>query len=207
MEFKIETLPQDFNKSIKTMEKRVSNIIAKNQDEMAWILDYPSIYTCGAGENKSDLLENSKFPIFKTNRGGKYTYHGPGQRIIYLMIDLNQRNKDIKEFMKLIENIILKILKRFGVKGVLGNDHHGIFIKKDDGNLYKIASIGLKFKKWVSYHGFSFNLNPNLDHYSGINPCGLDSKNVTSLSDIGIEFDNEIFDEIIIEEINNIFSI
>ena len=101
--------------------------------------------------------------------------------------------------------IILKILKRFGVNGVLDHGHHGIFIKKDDENLYKIASIGVKFKKWVSYHGFSFNLNPNLEHYSGINPCGLDSKNVTSLSDIGIEFDKEIFDNIIIEEINNVF--
>ena len=207
MEFKINTLPQDFNTSIQSMEKRVNGIIDQSEGEMTWILNYPAIYTCGASKNDNDLLDSSKFPIFKTNRGGKYTYHGPGQRIIYLMIDLNQRNKDIKEFVKLIENIILKILKRFGVKGVLGNDHHGIFIKKDDGNLYKIASIGLKFKKWVSYHGFSFNLNPNLDHYSGINPCGLDSKNVTSLSDIGIEFDKEIFDEIIIEEINNIFSI
>ena len=207
MEFKIDTLPQDFNTSIQSMEKRVNDIIDHTKGEMTWILNYPAIYTCGASKNDNDLLDNTKFPIFKTNRGGKYTYHGPGQRIIYLMIDLNQRNKDIKEFMKLIENIILKILKRFGVKGVLGNDHHGIFIKKDDGNLYKIASIGLKFKKWVSYHGFSFNLNPNLDHYSGINPCGLDSKNVTSLSDIGIKIGNNEFDAIVIEEINSIFGI
>jgi len=207
MEFKIDTLPQDFKASIQSMEKRVNDIIDQTEEEMTWLLNYPAIYTCGASKNDDDLLDSSKFPIFKTNRGGKYTYHGPGQRIIYLMVDLNQRNKDIKEFMKLIENIILKILKRFGVNGVLNHEHHGIFIKKDDGNLYKIASIGVKFNKWVSYHGFSFNLNPNLEHYSGINPCGLDNKNVTSLSDIGIEFDKEIFDDIIIEEINNAFSI
>ena len=206
MEFKIDTLPQDFKRSIQSMEKRVNNIIDQTEGEMTWLLNYPPIYTCGSSENDNDLLDNSKFPIFKTNRGGKYTYHGPGQRIIYLMIDLNQRNKDIKEFIKLIENIILKILKRFGVNGVLDQEHHGIFIKKDDGNLYKIASIGIKFKKWVSYHGFSFNLNPNLEHYSGINPCGLDNKNVTSLSDIGVKLDKEIFDNIIIEEINNIFA-
>ena len=206
MEFKIDTLSQDFNTSIQFMEKRVNDIIDQTKGEMTWILNYPAIYTCGISKNDNDLLDNSKFPIFKTNRGGKYTYHGPGQRIIYLMIDLNQRHKDIKEFVKLIENIILKILKRFGVNGVLSHEHHGIFIKKDDGNLYKIASIGVKFKKWVSYHGFSFNLNPNLEHYSGINPCGLDNKNVTSLSDIGIEFDKEIFDDIIIEEINNVFT-
>ena len=206
MEFKIDTLPQDFNTSIQSMEKRVNDIIYKTKGEMTWILNYPAIYTCGASRNDSDLLNSSKFPIFKTNRGGKYTYHGPGQRIIYLMIDLNQRNKDIKKFMKLIENIILKILERFGVKGILCNENHGIFIKKDDGDLYKIASIGLKFKKWVSYHGFSFNLDPNLEHYSGINPCGLDSKNVTSLSDIGIEIDKEIFDDFIMEEVNNAFS-
>ena len=206
MEFKIDTLPQDFKASIQSMEKRVNGIIDQTKGEMTWLLNYPAIYTCGASKSDNDLLDSSKFPIFKTNRGGKYTYHGPGQRIIYLMVDLNQRNKDIKEFIKLIEKIILKILKRFGVNGVLDHEHHGIFIKKDDGHLYKIASIGVKFKKWVSYHGFSFNLNPNLEHYSGINPCGLDNKNVTSLSDIGIEFDKEIFDDIIIEEINNIFT-
>ena len=205
MEFKIETLPQDFNKSIKTMEKRVSNIIAQTQEEMAWILDYPAIYTCGASENKSDLLENSKFPIFKTNRGGKYTYHGPGQRIIYLMIDLNRRNKDIRKFIRSIEDLILRILNRLGIDGILDESHHGVFVKKDDGNIYKIASIGLKFKKWVSYHGFSLNINPNLNHYSGINPCGLNSKNITSLSDIGINIDNNIFDAIAMEEIDKIF--
>ena len=206
MEFKIDTLPQDFNSSIKSMEIRVDSIINQTEDEMAWILNYPAIYTCGASENKNDLLDHSKLPIFKTNRGGKYTYHGPGQRIIYLMINLNQRNRDIREFVKLIENIILKILERLGINGIIDHKHHGIFIKKDDGNLYKIASIGVKFKKWVSYHGFSFNLNPDLEHYSGINPCGLNNKNVTSLSDIGIEVDNETFDDITIEEINNTFS-
>ena len=206
MEFKIDTFPQDFNSSIKSMEKRVDSIINQTEDEMAWILNYPAIYTCGASENKNDLLDNSKLPILKTNRGGKYTYHGPGQRIIYLMINLNQRNRDIRGFVKLIENIILKILKRVGINGIIDHKHHGIFIKKDDGNLYKIASIGVKFKKWVSYHGFSFNLNPDLEHYSGINPCGLKNKNVTSLSDIGIEVDNETFDDIAIEEINNTFS-
>ena len=205
MEFKIDTLPQDFNTSIKFMEKRVENIIDQTEGEMTWILNYPAIYTCGASENENDLLNNDRFPIFKTNRGGKYTYHGPGQKVIYLMINLNQRNKDVREFVTLIENIILKILKRFGVNGVLDHKHHGIFIRKDDGNLYKIASIGVKFKKWVSYHGFSFNLNPDLEHYSGINPCGLNNKNVTSLSDIGIEVDNKTFDDIAIEEINNVF--
>ncbi len=110
MEFKIDRLPQDFNNSIQFMEKRVNNIIEKAEGEMAWILNYPAIYTCGASENKNDLLDDTKFPIFKTNRGGKYTYHGPGQKIIYLMINLNQRNKDVREFVILIESIILNIL-------------------------------------------------------------------------------------------------
>jgi len=205
MEFKINTFPQDFNTSIQFMEKRVNKIIQQTEGEMTWILNYPAIYTCGASKNKNDLLDNSKFPVFKTNRGGKYTYHGPGQRIIYLMINLNQRNKNVREFVELIEMINLNILKRFEINGILNDKYHGVFIKKDDGNLYKIASIGLKFKKWVSYHGFSFNLNPNLEHYKGINPCGLNSKNVTSLFDLGIDVDDKIFDSIVIEEINNIF--
>ncbi len=207
MEFKTEILPQDFNESIKSMEKRVNHIIGHSQGEMAWILDYPAIYTCGASENNNDLLDSSKFPVFKTNRGGKYTYHGPGQRVIYLMIDLNQRNKDIRKFLRSIENIILRILARFETKGILDDRHHGVFVKKDDGNLYKIASIGMKFKKWVSYHGFSFNINPNLEHYSGIKPCGLNKGNMTSLSDIGIKIGNNEFDAIVIEEINSIFGI
>ena len=206
MEFKIDTQPQEFNSSIKFMEERVNSIINNNEGEMTWILNYPSLYTCGIRENPNDLLDKEKFPIFKTDRGGKYTYHGPGQRVIYLMIDLNQRNKDVREFVQLIESLILKILKSFGINGIINNKHHGVFIKKDDGNLYKIASIGLKFKKWVSYHGFSFNLNPNLRHYNGINPCGLSSKIVTSLHDIGMEIDNNLFDNITIKEIDNIFN-
>ncbi len=205
MEFKINILLQNFENSIKSMENRVNNIINGTEGEMVWILNYPAIYTCGASENKSDLLNNSRFPIFKTNRGGKYTYHGPGQRIIYLMINLNQRDRDIKEYVNLIEKIIINILKRFGINGIINNHHHGVFIEKDDGKSYKIASIGVKFKKWISYHGFSFNLNPNLEHYNGINPCGLNNKSVTSLSDIGIEIDKETFDDIAIEEINNVF--
>ena len=121
------------------------------------------------------------------------------------MINLNQRDRDIKEYVNLIEKIIINILKKFGINGIINNHHHGVFIKKDDGKLYKIASIGVKFKKWISYHGFSFNLNPNLEHYNGINPCGLNNKSITSLSDIGIEIDKETFDDIAIEEINNVF--
>ena len=194
----------DYIESMKVLEQRVEDVISGKKKELLWVIEHHHVYTAGTSSNKTDLLDK-KINVIKSNRGGKYTYHGPGQKIIYLMINLNQRNKDVKEFITLIENIILKILERFGICGVLDHKHHGIFIRKDDGNLYKIASIGIKFKKWVSYHGFSFNLNPNLEHYSGINPCGLSNQNVTSLSDIGIEVDNKKFDDIVIEEINNIF--
>ena len=206
MEFKINILPQNFENSIRSMENRVNNIINGTEGEMVWILNYPAIYTCGASENKNDLLDNSRFPIFKTNRGGKYTYHGPGQRIVYLMIDLNKRRRDIGNFVKLVEKTIMMTLQTFDLNVIVKNAHHGVFIRKNDNKLYKIASIGLKFKRWVSYHGFSFNINPDLEHYTGINPCGLKNNTVTSLKDLGIEIDQEEFDDIIIQEINNSFN-
>jgi lipoyl(octanoyl) transferase len=206
MEYKIDISPQDFKASIEIMENRVKDITKKDKDELVWLLNYPSMYTCGAKNNDKDLINKNIFPVFQTNRGGKYTYHGPGQRIVYLMIDQNKRQRDIRNFVELVEKTIIMTLQRFGLNGIVRNTHHGVFIRKNDNKLYKIASIGLKFKRWVSYHGFSFNINPDLEHYIGINPCGLKSNTVTSLKDLGIEIDREEFDDIVIQEINNTFN-
>ena len=206
MKLKIDKNPQDFNQSITIMENHVNGMIHKEKDELIWLLNYPSIYTCGASDSEKDLLDDKMFPVFRTSRGGKYTYHGPGQRVVYLMIELKKRNKGIKEFIKIVEYIIINILNRFNLQGVQDNEHHGIFIRKKNDKLYKIASVGMKFKKWITYHGFSININPNLSHYKGIKPCGLNSNAVTSLEDLGIEIDQEEFDDIVIQEINNTFN-
>ncbi len=197
MEIKIDKSAQDYLKSLKYMENRVNEIIKNQNDELAWLLSHPAIYTSGSTDHKSDLLNNNKIPVIKTNRGGKYTYHGPGQRVVYLMINLNNRKKDIKFFVNQLEKLIIEILSNFHIVAEAIPDHHGVFVKKDNGQLYKIASIGLKVKKWVTYHGFSININPDLSHYEGIRPCGMSSKFVTSFSDLGYNIKSKEIDKTI----------
>ena len=184
MEIKIDNSAQDYLKSLKYMENRVNEIIKNQNDELVWLLSHPAIYTSGSTDHKSDLLNNNKIPVIKTNRGGKYTYHGPGQRVVYLLINLNNRKKDIKFFVNQIEKLIIEILYNFHIVAEAIPDHHGVFVKKDNGQLYKIASIGLKVKKWVTYHGFSININNKLDKYNAIIPCGIDNRGVTNLKTI-----------------------
>ena len=206
MELKISTNPQDYLECLKNMENRVNQIIENKSDELVWMLNHPTIYTSGSKDNKDDLLDSQSFPVIQTNRGGKYTYHGPGQRVVYLMLNLNNRTKDIKKFVSSIESIIINTLKTFNIEGISLNKHHGVFVKKIDNKYYKIASIGLKFKKWVTYHGFSININPNLSHYKGIRPCGLDGEYVTSFYDLGFDIDIEDFDDILVKNIFDTFN-
>ena len=206
MELKISTNPQDYLECLKNMENRVNQIIENKSDELVWMLNHPTIYTSGSNDNKDDLLDSQSFPVIQTNRGGKYTYHGPGQRVVYLMLNLNNRTKDIKKFVSSIESIIINTLKTFNIEGISLTKHHGVFVKKIDNKYYKIASIGLKFKKWVTYHGFSININPNLSHYKGIRPCGLDNKYVTSFYDLGFDIDIEDFDDILVKNIFDTFN-
>ena len=207
MELKISTNPQDYLECLKNMENRVNQIIENKSDELVWMLNHPTIYTSGSNDNKDDLLDSQSFPVIQTNRGGKYTYHGPGQRVVYLMLNLNNRTKDIKKFVSSIESIIINTLKTFNIEGISLTKHHGVFVKKKiDNKYYKIASIGLKFKKWVTYHGFSININPNLSHYKGIRPCGLDSEYVTSFYDLGFDIDIEDFDDILVKNMFDTFN-
>ena len=145
MRWKISNKQEDYNASIKFMETEVQNISDKKLENLIWILEYPPLYTAGLSAKPIDLLNKNKFPIFNSNRGGKYTYHGPGQRVIYTLINLNN-NKDIGKFVSNLENIIIGTLSEFGIKGQRNDNHHGIFVKKNDNQNYKIASIGCRFK-------------------------------------------------------------
>ena len=167
------------------MESEVLKIAKNDLDDLTWILEYPSLYTAGLAANKSDLLLKNKFPVYYTNRGGKFTYHGPGQRVVYPLINLNKRTKDVAKYVEKLENVIIETLNNIDIHGFKDNENHGIFIKKNDGHNYKIASIGCRFKNWISYHGFSINHDPNLENYCGIKPCGLNNKRVTSIIDMG----------------------
>ena len=202
MEIKISKSLEDYHNSINFMESHVNKMIYGDQKDLIWLLEYPSIYTYGPLSKKEDLLEPNKFPVISTKRGGQYTYHGPGQRIVYLMVDIKNNSKDVRKFILLIESIIIKSLRRIGLEAENNNRHHGIFINKGD-KLYKIASVGMKFKKWISYHGFSLNINPQLENYKGIRPCGLNNDLVTSITKEGIIIEKKIIDDILIEEIKN----
>ena len=204
MEYKISSSPVDYQFSTNYMEKYVNNLLNNESADLAWILEHPSIYTYGQLSNKNDLINPNLFPTIKTKRGGQYTYHGPGQKVVYLMVNLNRYKKDIHYFINSIENLIINILSNVNIKAIKDDKYRGIFIKKNK-ELYKIASIGMKFKKWISFHGFSININPQLSHYKGIRPCGLDSNLVTSIENEGIKIANKDFDDIIISELKKIF--
>ena len=182
------------------MKKKVEKIIDNKENEMLWFLNHNHIYTCGASANKNEILFKTNVPIIQTNRGGKTTYHGPGQRIIYFMIDLNKRKKDIRRFVSIIENSVISLLKEFDIEAKTFPKRVGIWIIKSQGKKLlkekKIGAIGLRLKKWVTYHGLSFNINPDLKYYENINACGLKNYSSTSLKDLNINLSNKEFDTI-----------
>tara|TARA_B110000259_G_scaffold49330_1_gene57743 strand:+ start:19409 stop:20056 length:648 start_codon:yes stop_codon:yes gene_type:complete len=207
IEWKTDDKEVSFEESIKFMEKRNREVINKNSPNLVWLTSHPSLYSAGISAKDSDLLE-PKIPVFKTNRGGKYTYHGPGIRIIYLMLDLKElfmpNRPDISKFINLLENWIINSLSKVGIKGEIRKDRVGIWVKTNNSE-EKIAAIGIKLKKWVTYHGIAVNINPNLQYFNDIIPCGIKEFGVTSLEKLGITTTQEEFDKILQEEFTKIF--
>ena len=189
------------------MKKKVENIINNKENEMLWFLNHNHLYTCGTSANKNEILSKTNIPILQTNRGGKTTYHGPGQRIVYFMINLNKRKKDIRKFVNIIENSVISLLKEFGIEATTFPERVGIWVIKSQGNKLskekKIGAIGLRIKKWITYHGLSFNINPNLKFYENINACGLNNYSSTSLKDLCINLTNKEFDKMFKKKFNN----
>ena len=197
IEIKISKKPINYKNAIKTLENRVKDVISEKKPELIWILKHPPVYTAGIGYNKNDVIDKN-IKIIKTNRGGKITYHGPGQLIFYVVINLNQRKKDIRWFIKVLEKTIIKTLKHYNINSFSNEKNVGIWIKHDK-KQKKIAAIGVKIKRWVAYHGFSLNLNVDLKKYSKIVPCGLDNKKIINLKDVN----NKKLDNIGFELIKN----
>jgi lipoyl(octanoyl) transferase len=170
------------------MEARAAAIADAAAAELVWLLEHPPIYTAGTSAQAADLLTPDRFPLFRTGRGGQYTYHGPGQRVVYLMLDLRRRSIDVRAFVRSLEAWIIDALSVFGVVGETRPDRVGVWVRrpeKGDGHEDKIAAIGIRLRRWVSYHGASLNVAPNLEHFSGIVPCGIRDHGVTSLADLG----------------------
>ena len=182
IEIKISKKPVDYKKAVIFMEKRLDKIREGKARELIWILEHNDIYTGGSRSKKSEILDK-KIKVIKTNRGGKITWHGKGQLICYFVINLNKRNKDIRKFITNIEKSIINTLKEFKIKSFSDRQDIGIWIKIE-GNIKKIAAIGIRVKKWIAYHGFSININNDLKKYNKIIPCGIKNKAVTNLENI-----------------------
>ena len=171
------------------MEARVAAIAAGEAGEMVWLLEHPPLYTAGVSARDEDLLDAGRFPVHRTGRGGQFTYHGPGQRVAYVMLDLNRRGRDVRAFVRGLEQWLIGGLGEFGVTADVREGRVGVWVERKGAGWSredKIAAIGVKVRKWVSFHGVSLNVEPNLDHFGGIVPCGIQEHGVTSLVDLGV---------------------
>ena len=192
----------DYMESMKVLEQRVEDVISGKKKELLWIIEHHQVYTAGTSSNKTDLLDK-KINVIKSNRGGKYTYHGPGQKVIYFVLDLNKRGKNIRKLINNIENCIIEVLNEYNIKSYPDRKNIGIWVGNKNRSK-KIAAIGIKVKKWVAYHGFSLNISNDLEKYNYIIPCGIKDKGITSLKNLGIKNYGNI-EKIIIEKFLNIF--
>jgi len=183
MEIKISHKPVAYKEAMDFLEHRVEKVSANLEDELIWILEHDSVYTKGISAPDKDLLIPNLFPVIETNRGGKFTYHGPGQKIVYFVINLNKREKEIKKFVRNVEKWIISILKDFNISSFADSENIGIWIKNND-EVNKISAIGIKIKKWIAYHGFSLNVNVNKSDYRGIVPCGILNRGIINISDL-----------------------
>ena len=188
----------DYEASVKFMQLRVNEISRNLQKELIWFLNHDHIYTKGTSANENEILKKNEIKIVNTNRGGKTTYHGPGQRIVYFMIDLNSKKKDIRKFITIIEQSLIDFLKNYKINATTFKDRVGIWVTGKDGQTFdkeeKIGAIGLRVQKWITYHGLSFNIKPDMTNYEYINACGLENFKNTSLFELGINLDEECFD-------------
>ena len=170
--------------AIDFMENKVNEIHQGNAQEMVWLLEHHPVYTAGSSANKQDLLASHRFPVFQTGRGGQYTYHGPGQRVVYLMLDLKKRGSDIKAYVRKLEEWLIATLAQFDIIGERREGRVGIWVTDSQNREKKIAAIGVRVRRWISFHGVSINVNPALNHYDGIVPCGISNFGITSLHDL-----------------------
>jgi lipoyl(octanoyl) transferase len=186
IEVKNSVKPIDYIKSMKILEKRVNDVFLGKKKELVWILEHRAVYTGGTSSKITDLL-NKKIKIVKTGRGGKYTYHGPGQKVVYFVLNLNERGKDIRKLLNQVERCIISILDDYRIESFADKKNIGIWVKNE-----KIAAIGIKVKKWVAYHGFALNVSTDISKYKGIIPCGIKGKKITSLKKLGISNHKDI---------------
>ena len=184
----------DYEQAVAFMEDRAADIAAGTAEECIWLLEHPPLYTAGTSARIEDLTDPERFPVYTSKRGGQYTYHGPGQRVVYVMLDVGRRGHDVRRFVKELEDWVIRALAEFNLTGHIREGRVGVWIERPDKPLRadgglredKIAAIGIRLRKWVSFHGISINVEPDLEHFGGIVPCGIQEHGVTSLVDLGL---------------------
>ncbi|CAH0340967.1 lipoyl(octanoyl) transferase LipB [Rhizobium sp. CECT 9324] len=183
-----------YEEAVAEMERQVAAIADGTADELVWLVEHPPLYTAGTSADSADLIQPDRFPVFATGRGGEYTYHGPGQRVAYVMLDLKRRRQDVRAYVAALEDVVIRTLDSMNVRGERREDRVGVWVRRPekpllpDGTMAedKIAALGIRLRRWVSFHGLSINVDPDLDHFSGIVPCGIRTYGVTSLVDLGL---------------------
>ena len=212
IEIKISNNQINYEEAVTYMESRVDEVSKNQSQELLWFLNHNHIFTQGTSASKKEILNSNIINVVKSNRGGKTTYHGPGQRIVYFILNLNNKNKDIRKFISIIENSLISFLASYNIEACAFKDRVGIWVTKSNNITFdkekKIGAIGLRIKKWITYHGLSFNINPDLKYYNYIHSCGLKEYQNTSMKELGInleqsEFDNK-FKKIFIKNLKTI---
>jgi lipoyl(octanoyl) transferase len=209
VEWRISDSPVSYDEAVTTMDARAAEIAAGRADELVWLLQHPPLYTAGSSADPADVID-AHFPVYESGRGGQMTYHGPGQRIAYVMLDLKRRGPDVRRFVVTLEEWIIRALATFDVRGERREDRIGVWVRrpeKGEGYEDKIAAIGIRVKQWVTLHGMAFNVDPNLSHFSGIIPCGVNEQRygVASLTDLGILVSMTEVDVILRREFESLF--
>jgi len=208
VEWLVSDQPVEYRAGLAKMEARAAAIAAGQEPECVWLLEHPPLYTAGTSADVADLLTPDRFPVFQTGRGGQYTYHGPGQRVAYVMLDLKRRKPDVRAFVAALEEWLIRTLWNFHIRGERREDRVGVWVRRPDkgpDREDKIAAIGIRVRKWVTFHGVSLNVEPDLSHFDGIVPCGVKQHGVTSLVDLGIPICMAEVDAILRAEFDALF--
>jgi len=200
--------PVAYEEAVRAMEAHATAIRAEGAPERVWLLEHPPLYTAGTSAAAAELIDPNRFPVHRSGRGGRYTYHGPGQRVVYIMLDLEARGRDVRGFVHRLEDWMIAALARFGVEGERRADRIGVWVARPElgpGREDKIAAVGVRIRRWVSLHGVALNVAPELAHYGAIVPCGITGHGVTSLASLGVEVSMDEVDRALMESFGDVF--